>query len=306
MKDSVYLQTIKKVILDKLVSSRMFKVEYLKDIPIHFQWQLTPIQIYPLSFLRHHLKLPLPTIQTNYNFLFFIKEGTFIDRIDNEIHTCEADSIVFISNSTVSALQSTSENLKGYFILIEEETMSVLFNQQDLLNVFMINPVLKLNEKDSAWTYSLCRLLYSELNTENPSTKTSESLTQALLNKVLYLSEKKRSISRTHQIAIHFKQLVYQHFIAEKRIAFYADYLAVSGNYLNRCVKKVFDKSCKEIIMEIAILKSQILLVEQHKSIAEISFALNFEDPSYFTRLFKNFTGCTPSEYRMKVMQDLS
>ncbi|MNL31485.1 HTH-type transcriptional activator RhaR [compost metagenome] len=58
--------------------------------------------------------------------------------------------------------------------------------------------------------------------------------------------------------------------------------------------------------MEVAILNSQILLVDSTKSISEISFEMNFEDPSYFTRIFKSFTGLTPSEYRTRIMQDLS
>ncbi|MEN5193479.1 helix-turn-helix domain-containing protein [Sphingobacterium faecium] len=292
--------------MDKLVTLAMFKGEYLKNIPAGYQWQKTPMQVYPLSFLSNHFKLPLPIIQTDYNFLFYIKEGNFVNRINNELYQCEAGSLVFVSVSSVSALQKISKDLKGYFILIEDKAMSVLFNQQELLNVFLIDPVLKLKSAESDWIHMICRLLFTELSTKSPNLQIGSNLIQALLNKILHLSEKSRTISRTQQIAIQFKQLVHQHFIDEKKISFYADRLAVSANYLNRCVKAVFDKSCKEIIMEVAILNSQILLVDNTKSISEISFEMNFEDPSYFTRIFKSFTGLTPSEYRTRIMQDLS
>lgn len=292
--------------LDKLVTSRMFKEEYLKNIPLNFQWQKTSLQIYSLRFLSNHFKLPLPVLQTDYHFLFYIREGSFTNRIDNHLYECKADSLVFISTGTVSSLQKISTNIQGYFILIEEETMSLLFNQQDLLNVFMIDPILKLEKTDSDWMHRIGQLLTTELDTAFPNIQTSSSLTQALLNKTLHLSKNQRSISRTQQIAIQFKQLVYQNFIIEKRISFYADSLAVSSNYLNRCVKTVFNKSCKEVITEAAILNSQILLTDNTLSVSEISFYLNYEDASYFTRLFKKFTGLTPSEYRIKLMHDLS
>jgi len=294
------------IFLDKLVTSEMFKKEYLKNIPLNFQWQTTPLQIYSLSFLSNHFKLPMSVLQKDYNFLFYIREGSFINRIDNKLYEFTADSIIFISTHTVSSLQKIPGSLKGYFILIEEETMSQLFNQQDLMNVFFIDPILKLESAESNWIYSICRLLSTELEISLPNMQISSNLVQALLNKILHLSKNRRSISRTQQIAIQFKQSVHEHYKFERAISFYAENLAVSSNYLNRCVKTVFNKSCKEIITEVAILNSQILLADFTKSISEISFQLKFEDPSYFTRLFKNFTGLTPSEYRKKLMHDLS
>lgn len=291
--------------MEKLVTSFMFKEEYLKNIPVNLQWQNTPLQIYPLSFLRQNIRLPLPTLRTNYNFLFFIKQGRFINRIDNQIHTCDSESIVFLSTATVSGIQEVSSDLKGYFILIEEETMS-LFNQQELLNIFLIDPILKLTKHDCKWIHLICRLIHAELKAKNPNIKTSQNLTQALLNKILSLSEKEKSRSRSQQIAIQFKQLVYKYYISEKNVLFYAQELAVSSNYLNRCVKKVFHKSCKEIILETALLNSQILLNNYTKTISEICFELNFEDPSYFARIFKSFFGISPSDYRNKTMHDLS
>lgn len=284
----------------------MFKREYLKNIPESFQWQKTLIQIYPLSFLKRHFKLPLPALRTNYNFLLYIKEGFITTRVDNISYTCDPESLLFISTTTINALQKVSSDLEGYFILIEEETMSLLFNQQDLLNVFMIDPILQLKKAESEWISQICNLLSYELNIQDTDITISTHLMQALFNKVLKLSEKERYVSRTKQIAIQFKQLVHKFFLNEKRVSFYSNCLSVSANYLNRCVKTVFGKSCKEIIIEVTLLNSQILLIDNTKSVSEISYELNFEDPSYFTRLFKSFTGVTPSQYRLKFLHDLS
>jgi AraC-like DNA-binding protein len=43
----------------------------------------------------------------------------------------------------------------------------------------------------------------------------------------------------------------------------------------------------------------------QHtQSVSEVSFAIGFEDPSYFGRFFKKHTGMTPTEFRKLI--DLS
>lgn len=292
--------------MDQLITSEIFKGRFLKNIPAGFQWQKTSLQIYPLSFLRNYFKLPLPIIQTDYNFLFYIKVGELKIRINNGFYSCGPESLVFVSIDNVSSLQYVSEDLKGYFVLIDNKTMSLLFKQSELLDFFMIDPVLKLKDSDCGWVHNLCKLLYQEFSSNSPNEQIGNNLVQALLNKIVQLSKSMRILSRTQLIAIQFRQLVFRNFDTEKSISFYADSLSISGNYLNRCVKSVFKKSCKEILVEVAILNSQILLINSTKSVSEICFELNFEDPSYFTRIFKSFTGLTPTEYRQNFSHGLS
>jgi len=288
----------------ELITSDRFKKEYLKSTPADFQWQKTPVQIYPLSFLSTYFELPLPLIRTDYNFLFYIREGSFLYRIENKQYSGEAHSLIYVAAGTVSALEAISQEVKGYFILIEDQSMATLFNKDELLSIFMIDPVLQLERTTSEWFYNLSKLLLHELTAPSPHTPISHGLLHALMYKILEVSEKRTSLSRTQQIAIQCKQLVHKHFIYEKKVSFYANSLAVSENYLNRCVQQVFMKSTKELLSEITILNSQTMLWNQSKSIAEISYALNFEDPSYFTRMFKKITGYSPSEYRSLQMHD--
>src|SRR5699024_3568948 len=91
-----------------------------------------------------------------------------------------------------------------------------------------------------------------------------------------------------------------KNFNKEKRLNFYADKLALSVNYLNRCVTSIFKKSSKEIIQEVLIMHAQLLLVESNKSIADIAYELDFSDPSYFSRIFRKTVGVSPSTYRMR------
>jgi len=119
--------------------------------------------------------------------------------------------------------------------------------------------------------------------------------------KIINLSDANRSLERRQEIAIAFKQLVHLHFNKYKTVDFYADRLAVSINYLNRCVSSVFKKSSKELILEVAIIHTQLLLLETNKSIATIAYELDFADPSYFARLFKKIVGMSPSGYRKNV-----
>jgi transcriptional regulator GlxA family with amidase domain len=50
--------------------------------------------------------------------------------------------------------------------------------------------------------------------------------------------------------------------------------------------------------MELKIMRAKELLLATDKSIKEISFELGFQSIHYFSRIFKNKTGVSPSEFR--------
>lgn len=68
----------------------------------------------------------------------------------------------------------------------------------------------------------------------------------------------------------------------------------------------VFRKSKGESILryylKLKLAEAKSLLHEENTSVTEISERLGFESPSYFTRIFKRYTGVTPREFRRNVI----
>lgn len=81
-------------------------------------------------------------------------------------------------------------------------------------------------------------------------------------------------------------------------VAYFADILKLSPNYLGDSLKKETGKSAQEHIQLklIGIAKERIFDTE--KSISEIAYELGFKYPQHFNRMFKKATGKTPVEYR--------
>lgn len=290
----------------KSINYNHFITKYIQDIPGEFRWQTTPLQIYPLNFISNHLKLPTPLLKADYHFIVFIYEGNFLQQIGTDISRVTAPAILYVPEGEVFSIKSLEGELNGFFILIESKVISSIINKvehSELLSIQMIN---HLNHNNSKWLKNLCTLLYEELAQDHPSRKIGNGLLQALLNKLIDLNSNKKSVSRQHEIAQNFKQLLNKEFKIHKSVEFYAESLNISSNYLNRCIKSQYNKSCKQIIQETAIIQSQIQMLDSSKDISEIAFEMGFEDTSYFSRIFKKVTGQTPSSFKKQMRHDLS
>ncbi|MCR5840671.1 MAG: AraC family transcriptional regulator, partial [Bacteroidales bacterium] len=50
--------------------------------------------------------------------------------------------------------------------------------------------------------------------------------------------------------------------------------------------------------------RAQALIREGGRTMAEISYAVGFNDPHYFSKVFKQESGMTPTEYRNSLKQE--
>ncbi len=79
-----------------------------------------------------------------------------------------------------------------------------------------------------------------------------------------------------------------------------ASYAAISPSYLSTLFKKTFHKSIVDYINETKIQRARTLIEEEKLLIYEISSNLGFDNAYYFTKVFKRYTGMTPTEYQAK------
>jgi AraC-like DNA-binding protein len=81
-------------------------------------------------------------------------------------------------------------------------------------------------------------------------------------------------------------------------VSYMAEKLNVSSRYLSDLLKQETGKTALELIHLYLITEAKNLLKEGGMNIAEISFSLGFENPTYFSRLFKKEVGVQPNIFR--------
>lgn len=291
----------------KRVTPLDFRGEFMSEMAGEFAVLRTPIQIHDIAQTSGFIKVPTPLHRPEFNFVVHITKGTAVQQVDANPVALKENEILFVRQGHVTALNEVSADAAGYIILFEDQILNQILSKQELIKLFSVNLVLDLSSETSTWLQALFKLLHGELYQKTPNLGICYSLFQAALQKVFTSTAKlNTAINRSVELTFHFKELVYKHYQDQKSVSFYAKTLAVSENYLHRCIKETLGESPKEWINKVSILQSQLLLQDLTKSISEIAFELNYGDPSYFGRLFKQVTGQTPSAYRASIMQDLS
>lgn len=97
-----------------------------------------------------------------------------------------------------------------------------------------------------------------------------------------------------------FMALLDQYHCTERSLKFYADKLYITPKYLSAVIKEVSGRSAAEWVDAFVVLEAQTLLKFSDLSIQEIAYRLNFSTQSFFGKYFKNQTGMSPSEYKMR------
>jgi AraC-like DNA-binding protein len=81
-------------------------------------------------------------------------------------------------------------------------------------------------------------------------------------------------------------------------VGYFAEQLYLSSNYFGDMIKKETGKSPQEHIQLKLISTAKERIFDPAKSLAEIAYELGFKHPQHFSRMFKETTGVSPSEYR--------
>lgn len=78
------------------------------------------------------------------------------------------------------------------------------------------------------------------------------------------------------------------------------EYINYSRSYLSRVFKAETGYTIPEYITHVRIKRAKLLFDETDLSIQEIAISVGFPDAFYFSKIFKKYTGFSPSTYKNK------
>ncbi len=207
----------------------------------------------------------------------------------------EKDLITKVKNGNITEAKGILNDLLGYVLFVDGGKLDTiksrslelctLLSRASIENGGASETVLRLNTQfirkiaDCTSYEALCFIL--------------QEIVETFSNSILsHGNIKNREIMKK---AISF---ISQHYSEPISLNYVANEVHLNPAYFSTLFKKEIGLSFKEYLNHVRIEESKRLLANSNFSIIDIAIAVGFEDQSYFSKVFKKYTGMTPKQFR--------
>ncbi|MDI9874208.1 MULTISPECIES: helix-turn-helix domain-containing protein [Bacteroidota] len=242
-----------------------------------------------------------------------IKSGTFLYGKTKYDH--DNGSMSFVKPRQVLEINNVELSEKAFVIYVHEDYLLGHPMHDEIKKYgyfdYEINEALHLSPSEELIMWEL----YEKIGVEyrNNQDEFSKDIILAHLDSILKYAQrfyKRQFINRTQLsggTVSRFQKILRMYFESGKVQQFglpsvhaIASELHTSARYLSDLLKQETGKTALEHIHIFLIDEAKNLLLGTDKTVAETAYQLGFENPPYFSRLFKKEVGLTPVEFRLK------
>lgn len=246
-------------------------------------------------------KLMQPRRLTSY-FIIFIDSGSVTYKLDLQDITITGGDLLFAMPGQFFIPPAKSDELKYFKLLFDENTLALLPQGFP----FLVNPLGTQTITPDNAARERVRKVFELLNQIFHAEKdaTDAEIILAYLN--LLLSELNSAYFKNEPVDIvntnlskfaEFKLIVETQLTEQPSIHTIAEKLALTTNSLYRLVKEHAGTSPKDFFTNRLMIEAKRKLRYSNLSVKELAYELGFNDPDYFSRLFKKSTGKSISDF---------
>ena len=238
--------------------------------------------------------------------VLFLFGGEVRARVNDTLWERHGPVVLTIHPSVVHGFDFSPE-AQGYVLTVDQNVIfSAADNQGDLFSALFVEPLAidlaSLPEVRARLEALLRQLLAEAAWPQYGHTLMLDWLARAALLLLVRVQADHRFADQSgrgdFELFSRFRAEVERHFKEQWQVGQYADVLKASPVRLNRLCLKLSGKSAFDITQDRLMLEACRKLTYVPASIASIAYELGFQDPAYFSRLFKKRIGLTPKQFR--------
>lgn len=278
---------------------------YLNNSKLPFKDKSKPLIVGSCGTYRLRTKDRLPTWRPrgrlDYQLLYVSSGKTHFFFGDEEKEVTAGNMILF---------QPRQEQRYEYFAVDRPEVYWVHFTGSEVKNILKHYDVPMDGNVFYCGTTSTFAYLFKEMINEFQTCRTGyQELLEMYLRQIFLLvqrnrQEQKPTVSSYLQEEMDYARKYFnEHYNEDISIEEYAQSRGMSVSWFLRNFKQVTMKSPMQYILSMRIDNAVSLLETTDYTVTEISTIVGYENPLYFSRIFKKQKGVSPSDYR-KALSD--
>lgn len=228
----------------------------------------------------------------NHYLIHYVISGKGTFYCGTNKYTVKSGQIFVIIPNTIVKYQADEHNPWHYiWATFTGDEVKEIFNSVGISN---LNPVITLT--NGAEVLQLLRSMPKERSSdlaENMRFKSQLYDFMSLLVASFKSNEKQQN--SYYDIAVRY---IKSHFFEELSVDEISAFIGISRKYLYALFKKECGKSPKDYIVDYRIKKACELLKRNDLTISNIAFSVGYRDPLTFSKIFKQKTGLSPTDYK--------
>lgn len=263
------------------------------------------VYVYPFGIIgKENNNNVKPHIHNNQFQIFLITQGSTVLLHNEERILVAAPSFITIPKNTEHGFVHQTE-MKGWIISLSDAVLEYMI-KRETESVIAIE-TFQLTEVKDYFSEVIFKNMLECVEEYHQDNVGKVLMLESIIGKIIVQlsripkSTPLRIFNKDNSSILYFRrfsQLIRETRTYKKSIEQYAAELHITPGHLNRICNNIAQQQPKEVITDYFINESKGLLSDIEKSINEIGYSIGFEDPSYFSRIFKKKTGYTPNEFR--------
>ena len=261
-----------------------------------------PIAIYHNSFEKQQHILAYLHYHNEFELLIATK-GSLCVQIEETTYFLSQGDGIFINSGLLHNISSNEDCEHGFIAVVFDYTL--LCNPHEITYSKYIYPLINHTlDIPAILPKEVCTNIFSLYSMYKANIFGSELFIKQCLFQIMYILMKNASTSSLS--AHNSKSLIIKEVLDYMKknyaqpisLQLLADHVHVSKEYLCRLFHTLSDSSPIEYLNQYRIQQSTFLLLQTNKSISDIALSCGFNHSSYYGKLFLQYMGYTPTEYR--------
>lgn len=246
---------------------------------------------------------PIPPHRKTVHDCMFLTNGYSLRTKGIDQYKFGENQFFFQPALQISSHEYISEDAEGFYMHFSQEifhTLSFNYLKNFPFLDFFENPIITIPsevQKTIINIFERIETIYSDFSKSDLDLVSWYLMAMMTEVKKFVTVEKSEKHNHAASIVKQYKNALTQHIHEKQTVKDYADFLNITPNHLNKCVKSILQKTAQELLKEMLIVEAKFLLRYSDLSISEISYNLCNQSPSNFIRFFKSQTGLTPKEF---------